>query len=255
MGKFIIAVLLLLGCGGVSDYSDAELLAAAEQQVSYQALRPNNEMVVSSGKRRASWSSPLQLALSPAEAVYLAGQLFAAVIYAPNSSPPTNNMLALYDRDGLMQGQTVLAQWRTHGNIFAITANPQASHMYAELFFLRAARSVRIGGYAHGRVVQSQELHVASAGRQLLLAYGGRSMDMVVSSKLHQEQVNLKAIVVNPSGDVIRYLQSKDVKPHKLNDQYSRISLPQLNCDAGDLVLVRLAGHNHVHESDCYLIK
>lgn len=272
MIKVFPLVVLLLGCGGVSDYSDAELLADSERQIErshhlYEVQRPNGGLIVSNNTkplRGMHHATPFQVTVSPAAAVLLTGQLFAAVIYAPGRPNPTRNVLALHDSNGVIHRQAVLAQWREYGNIFAITAEKQHSHMYGELFFLRSALMHHdgvksLGGYAQGATVQSHELSVAYSGRRSALAYSGKQkgMDMVISAELHQgrELINLNTLVVSPSGEVVHHLQSKDVKLHKLNDQFSRLYLPKLACNAGDLVLIRLAGHSYVHESNCYLIK
>ena len=268
MGKVFLLAMLLLGCGGASDYSDAELLADSERRIesshnSYQLRRTNGGLIVSSAKAsNASLAADFQLTLSPAEGVLLTGQLFSAVIYSLTSANPKNNVLALYDNHGLIHGQRLLAQWRTHGNIFAITVKKQSSHLYADLFFLNSALHGRVsglGGYAQGSAVQRHELGIAYSGKKLALAYRDRKegIDMVVNSELHQEQelVDLETLVVNSNGEVMHHLQGKDIRLNALNDKYSRLYLPKLTCEDGDLVLIRIAGRNHVHESGCHLIK
>lgn len=268
IGKVFLLAMFLLGCGGTSDYSDAELLADSERRIesyhhSYQLRRTNGGLIVSSAKaNNANLSTNFQLTLSPAEGVLLTGQLFSAVMYSLSSANPKNNVLALYDNNGVIRGQRLLAQWRTQGNIFAITVKKQSSHLYADLFFLNSAlhgNVSKLGGYAQGSAVQRHELGVAYSGKKLALAYRDRKegMDMVINSELHQGQelVDLETLVVNANGEVMHHLQGKDIRMNALNDQYGRLYLPKLTCEDGDLVLIRIAGRNHVHESSCHLIK
>ena len=162
MGKVFLLAVFLGGCGGASDYSDAELLADSERRIAnshslYRLRQPNGggELIVSAVNpvRETSLLRQFQLTLSPA-AVLATGQLFSAVIYSPTQPNPTGNRLVVYDNTGALHEQTMLAQWRKHGNIFAISTKKQKTHMFAELFFLRSALLhggvSSLGGYAQG---------------------------------------------------------------------------------------------------------
>ena len=225
MAKVFLLMVLLLGCGGATDYSDAELLADSERQIekshhSYRLQRVNGGLIVSGVRpvRAANQFGRFQLTLSPAESVLLTGQLFSAVIYSPSRFSPKNNMLTLYGSNGIMHGQKMLAQWRARGNIFATTAKKQDSHMYANLFFLHSAllhdgSIAGIGGYVQDSAVQVHELSVAYSGRKLALAYRDKKegIDMVINAELHQgrELIALDTLVVSPRGDVMQHLQSR----------------------------------------------
>ena len=103
------------------------------------------------------------------------------------------------------------------------------------------------------------ELNIAYSGKQLALAYSDKKegIDIVIDSELHQGRklISLNTLVASSRGDVVHYLQSKDLSLIKLTDQFSRLHLPKITCANGDFVLIRLAGANHVHESNCHLIK